>query len=62
MVDRIVHHAKIFQHRGVSHRIKSRERSRTPYPLGRLGFLTAGATYQNFMKATNTVQILRLHF
>ena len=25
MVDRIVHHAKIFQHRGVSHRIKGRE-------------------------------------
>lgn len=25
MVDRIVHHAKIFQHRGTSHRIKGRE-------------------------------------
>lgn len=30
MVDRIVHHAKIFQHRGISHRIKGREL--TPHP------------------------------
>ena len=62
MVDRIVHHTKIFQHRGVNHRIKGRERSRTPYPFGRLGFLTAGAACENFMKATNTVQIPRQHF
>ena len=33
MVDRIVHHAKIFQHRGTSHRIKGREiPATTPTP------------------------------